>query len=395
MAGGICSNISNSALVDRVVIVGGGLGGLSVALQLRSRGIDAHVYERNNTILGGPGTGTMISLFPNGCRALHQVDPDLVRRIEEKGMSDKQALGVDEQGKLLNEWSLARRMRETYGQPMIAVLWRDALQVLADSLPEECKHTGYECLEVRSEGESPTVLFRKDGGETVSVTAPLVVGADGIRSKVRSCLFGSDIQPRDLGRTMWRAVIDAGQCTHPALQKPGSMAGLNNGRTIFIVNGVRGKLYWAFSLTDEHSDGRAKVRSKDPQETMERLLEEFRDWDVALDILRFTNPALILERRVLDLPVLRRWSRGRVVLLGDAVHAVPPSLGQGANMAYEDGLELALQLCTAPDVDSAISKYEEVRRPRAEEVSEKSQNVERSQEFYDWLYTYDRAQEFC
>lgn len=193
----------------------------------------------------------------------------------------------------------------------------------------------------------------------------------------------------------------------------GTITAMKNGRTMFVINGVHGKLYWAYSLTDESTDGRAKVRSRNPEEAKARLREEFKGWELALQILEVTDPELILERRVLDLPVLPKWISGRVALLGgtsknfvfscpfhvecgilnfedavntlqmkeqfsfsywrsfkfplcrcllasivikqypnftDAAHAVTPALGQGANLAFEDGLELALQLSSASDL---------------------------------------------
>jgi salicylate hydroxylase len=213
-----------------------------------------------------------------------------------------------------------------------------------------------------------------------------VIGADGIRSIVRSKIF-SFVTPRDNGRTMWRAVIDAKLCHHPALQV-GTITAAQKGKTMFVINGVSDKLYWAYSLTDEATDGRAQVRSKNLEEAKARLREEFKGWDLALHILEATDPALILERRVLDLPVLTKWTNGRVVVLGDAAHAVTPALGQGANMAFEDGLELAIQLSSASDLSSALRTYEERRVPRAQIISAKTRAAggAQPQSFYDWLY---------
>jgi salicylate hydroxylase len=216
--------------------------------------------------------------------------------------------------------------------------------------------------------------------------APLVIGADGIRSAVRSKIVG-DMTPRDNGRTMWRAVIDANLCHHPAL-RVGTITAAEKGKTMFVINGVGDKLYWAYSLTDEATDGRAKVRSKNLEEAKARLRQEFQGWDVALHILEATDPELILERRVLDLPVLTKWTNGRVAVLGDAAHAVTPALGQGANLAFEDGLELAIQLTSASDLRSALKTYEERRIPRVQIVSARTRatDVAHPQSFYDWLY---------
>ncbi|KAG0589666.1 hypothetical protein M758_1G036300 [Ceratodon purpureus] len=382
-----CSMASDAPakpLVDRVVIVGGGLGGLAAAIQLRKVGIDAQVYERGGRLTGGEGT--LLSLFPNGCKSLNQADPTLVNKVREAGRADGPALMINPvSGDLLGSWALSERMEKTYGQPVIAILWRNLLKILSDTLPDECKHFGYECLDVTQDEEGATVHFKKDD-ETVSIKAPLVLGADGIRSVVRSKTFG-DMTPRDNGRTMWRAVIDASLCDHPAL-RVGTITAVEKGKTMFVINGVGDKLYWAYSLTDESTDGRAKVRSKNLEEAKERLRTEFQGWDLALHILEATDPELILERRVLDLPVLTKWTNGRVAVLGDAAHAVTPALGQGANLAFEDGLELAIQLTTASDLSSALKTYEERRIPRAQIVSARTRatGVAHPQSFYDWLY---------
>lgn len=371
-------------LVDRVVIVGGGLGGLAAALQLRRVGIDAQVYERGGRLTGGEGT--LLSLFPNGCKSLSEADPDIVQKIREAGRTDAPALMIDPfSGNLLGSWELSERMEKTYGQPVIAVLWRHLLNILSDHLPEECKHYGHQCLDVTQDEEGATVHFMHDD-KTVSVKAPLVIGADGIRSVVRSKIF-SAMTPRDNGRTMWRAVIDANLCNHPAL-RVGTITAAQEGKTMFVINGVGDKLYWAYSLTDDATDGRAQVRSQTLEEAKERLRQEFKGWDLALHILEATDPALILERRVLDLPVLTKWTNGRVAVLGDAAHAVTPALGQGANLAFEDGLELAIQLSSASDLSSALRTYEERRIPRAQIVSAKTRatGVAHPQSFYDWLY---------
>ncbi|CAK9226843.1 unnamed protein product [Sphagnum jensenii] len=370
-------------VVDKAVIVGGGLGGLAAAIQLRKIGIDVQVYERNMRMSGGEGA--LITLFPNGCQVLNMADPQIMAKIREAGIADKVACIVDpKNGEQESSWELNERMEKTYGQPSVAVLWQNVLNILSEAVPDDCKYMGYECLDVSQDEQEATVHFKR-GDEFISVKAPLVIGADGIHSIIRSKLFGLT-PPRDNGRTMWRAVIDEHLCSDLAL-KVGTISATGNGRTIFIINGVGGKLYWAYSLTDESTDGRSKVRSKDAAEMKARLKQEFKGWDLALKILEATDADLILERRVLDIPVLKEWSRGRVVLLGDAVHAVTPALGQGANLAFEDGLELALQLSSASDLRSALEAYEKRRITRAKLVSERTQSTQRPQSFYDWLYT--------
>ncbi|CAM6070925.1 unnamed protein product [Sphagnum tenellum] len=344
-------------VVDKAVIVGGGLGGLAAAIQLRKVGIDAQVYERSTRLSGGEGT--IISVCPNGCRALCKADPEILAKIREAGVVGMPAQVVNpKSGEQLTSLEMIEHMEETYGQPVISILWKNALNILSEALDDDCKHMGYECLDVLQDEEGATVQF-KTGDEYISVKAPLVIGADGIHSVIRS---------KGL--------------------KVGSMLAVGNGRAMFVTNGVHGKLYWAFSVTDESTDGRIKVRSKDSAESKARLREELKGWDVALNILEATDAELILERRVLDLPVLPEWTCGRFALLGDAAHAVMPWMGQGANLAFEDGFELALQLSSASNLRCALEAYEKHQIPRAQLVSEYSQSMGAPvpQSFYDFLY---------
>ncbi|EFJ06097.1 hypothetical protein SELMODRAFT_430979 [Selaginella moellendorffii] len=372
------------AKVKNAVIVGGGLGGLAAAIQLRKRGIDAQVYEKNSIISGGEGT--LISLFPNGCRALFEGSPELVTKMRREGIADSKSSIVPPDASFqLGEWSLSSQMEQKYGHPMIAIMWKHALRILSEELPDACKHTGYQCVGVSQEEDGSVAHFTK-GEEHYSVKAPLIIGADGIRSTVRSSLFGP-IAPRDNGRTMWRAVIDSSLCQNKVLNSTGATTSAANGRTVFIVNGVHGKLYWALSVTDEATNGDTARRSTNTLEMKERLLEYYKGWSLATQIVEATEPGLILERRVVDLPVLEKWSKGSTVLLGDAVHAVTPALGQGANMAFEDGLELAMQVSSCSNLQSALEAYQARRIPRAKEISAASQRQLQSQEFYDWLYS--------
>ncbi|CAK9190264.1 unnamed protein product [Sphagnum troendelagicum] len=123
------------------------------------------------------------------------------------------------------------------------------------------------------EDGAPVQFIRDD--EHTSVKAPLVVGAGGIHSVIGS---------KGL--------------------KVGGMQAIANGRTMTVCNGVHGKLYWALSLIDKSTDGHTKVRSKDCAESKARLIQEFEGWDLALKLVEVTGAELILERRVLDLPVL-------------------------------------------------------------------------------------------
>eukprot|EP00850_Spirogloea_muscicola_P025422 SM003043S11861 [mRNA] locus=s3043:167:1590:+ [translate_table: standard] len=198
-------------LVDRVAVVGGGLGGLAATLALRKRGIDAHVYERNASISGGEGT--LISLFANGLWALQDAYPDLIPQLKAAGNVDPECLTVSPDDKIVAGWGAGTTMSTTYGLPMLAIRWRAVLDALAAALPPACIHTGHELLRITQDDAKVVATFKTAEGEVV-IETPLLLGADGIRSAVRASVLGT-MPPRDNGRTIWRAIIDFDLVEHP------------------------------------------------------------------------------------------------------------------------------------------------------------------------------------
>eukprot|EP00850_Spirogloea_muscicola_P010569 SM000062S19955 [mRNA] locus=s62:580934:583536:+ [translate_table: standard] len=351
-------------LVDRVAVVGGGLGGLAAAIALRKRGIDAHVYERNASISGGEGT--LISLFANGLWALQDACPDLIPQLKAAGNVDPECLTISADDKIVADWGAGSTMSTTYGLPMLAIRWRAVLDALAASLPPACIHTGHKLLHISQDDAKVVATFKTAEGEAV-IETPLLLGADGIRSAVRASVLGTML-PRDNGRTIWRAIIDFDLVEHPLLKRKRVMGGASNGITAVIADASLGKLYWGYTVTDSSSNGDAARRSASQEEMKHRVLTYFEHWGLARAIVEATDADLILERRVLDMDVLDDFVHGRVVLIGDAAHAVTPALGQGANLAFEDGQEIAHQLVTRPSLREALDTYHRVRQLRVKAV---------------------------
>lgn len=119
--------------------------------------------------------------------------------------------------------------------------------------------------------------------------------------------------------------------------------------------------------------GAAPTEPGAPAAIHARVLEAFRDWPNPVPaMLAATDPHAIIERPLVDRPPLTRWSVGRVTLLGDAAHPMVPALGQGANTAFEDAVELAHCLTTAPSIEGALTTYEAGRLPRTQVIQARS-----------------------
>ncbi|CAI5506452.1 unnamed protein product [Closterium sp. Naga37s-1] len=284
----------------------------------------------------------------------------LARRAER--VTDPASFLLSPAGEVIAPWGYSATMTARFGLPMLSIRWRDVLDVLRGMLPNDAVHTGHRL-----------------------VKTPLLLGADGIHSEARKQLLGGTagegVGPRDNGRTIWRAIIDSSLCPHPLLKPRHILAMVGPGRTATISDAAAGRLYWAFTLVDSADPTVSSARSSGGEEARGKILRAFEGWDVVTQLALATPPDLILERRVLDLPSLPFWVKGRTALLGDAAHAVTPPLGQGANLAFEDAAQLVECLRAHSLVSDVLQSFQSIRMPRVQAVV--SQNVASSKKIYE------------
>ncbi|MEJ2858141.1 MULTISPECIES: FAD-dependent monooxygenase [unclassified Saccharothrix] len=314
----------------RAAVVGGGLGGVMAAVALRKVGWDVVVLERAPEF-GEVGAG--IGLMPNAMRALDAVGlADEVRRIG----TPRVAGGVrDRTGRPLVEVAA--------GDHVVAVHRADLHRVLRSALPERCLVTGVEVTSVDD------------------LDADLVVGADGIRSRVREALFPGLPRPVYAGATAWRSVTAVPFARELAIGQT-----LGPGTEFGILPLGDDRVYW-YAATLAPAGG----TSADELAEVRRLVGH---WHRPIaDLLDATPPDTVLRH---DLHELRTpppsYVRGRVALLGDAAHAMTPYLGQGACTAIEDGVVLAAALARFGAVPEALAHYDRERRPRGRSVARMS-----------------------
>ncbi|CAI5531796.1 unnamed protein product [Closterium sp. Naga37s-1] len=360
----------------------------------------SQVYEARSEV--GGGEGTLITLYPNGLRALNRIDPAIVPQLISRGVPNPTVLSRSLTGELLFRWELASNMTPRFGFPMLCIRWREILDVLHGMLPNDAVHTGHKLVEFSQEAEgsgegsgaatksgSVKCVFQKvSGGEErlVEVETPLLLGADGIHSEARKQLLsgsaeGGGVSPRDNGRTIWRAVVDSSLCPHPLVQPRQVNTILGDNRTATAADCGAGKLFWACTLIDSADPTVSSARSKGGEEAREKILRAFEGWDVVERLVNATPPDLILERRVLDLPPLPFWVEGRTALLGDAAHAVTPALGQGGNLAFEDAAQLVECLRANSLVSDARSSFQSIRMSRVQAVS--ARNTAQTKKVFD------------
>ncbi|KAK3233986.1 hypothetical protein CYMTET_55747 [Cymbomonas tetramitiformis] len=260
----VTSQRGNADAPLTATVVGGGLGGLALAIALRREGVDARVYERALELRSNAGTG--IVLWPNGIKALRGIAPELADAAIDagcviKGIGFGKASAPDTfkekvvgAGMKVAGGLMARSMEWKYGAPMVAIRWSALQQVLSSFLPPDCIEldANFKGYQVLPEGAGVRTDFcRRDGAPLPAVTTDVLVGADGLRSAVRAQMLG-DSPPRDGGRVLWRAVVD-GACL-PQRQSlcpaSGTRLLIGEGRTASFMDVGSGQVYWAAGALD-------------------------------------------------------------------------------------------------------------------------------------------------
>ncbi|WIV58229.1 FAD-dependent monooxygenase [Amycolatopsis nalaikhensis] len=325
----------------QAVVVGGGIGGLGAAAGLHRVGWTVTVLEQAKEF-GDVGAG--ISLWPNALRCLDELGVDLGGHLapqHEGGFQDRR-------GRRVTRYDAAAFAR-IHGRPLGAIHRRDLIDALRAAVPADSLRTNAEVTEVREDG-----LVRFTGGE---LRADLVVAADGIRSPIRRALFPHHPEPVYSGSTAFRGVT----------KFPGARlsTSFDRGTEIGVLPLPGDDVYWWVSYVTEPN--------RRPEDLKAYLKEHFGDWhDPIPALIDATSPESLLYHDLYYLGTpLETYVRGRIALLGDAAHAMPPFLGQGGCQALEDATVLAHAVSTK-DVDEALKSYDAQRRPRSQKVARES-----------------------
>ena len=332
--------VSAMAFEGAVLIAGAGIGGLALGAALARAGVPFEIFERAPA-LGEAGAG--IAVQTGAMLALGRIglDGPVARAGHELLCATVRAAS----GRVL-----ARTSLEGLGAPTIA-LHRARLQsVLRGALPERRLRTAKEVTGCAQDERGVRVSF-SDGS---SAAGALLVGADGLRSVVRAAAVG-ETPLRYAGYTSWRglAARDDLAPPHEACEI------LGRGLRFGVVPIGGGQTYW-FAVANAPEGGRD---DGDVRAALGARFATFADPVGAL--IAATPPEHILRTDIHDRAPVASWSKGRIVLLGDAAHPTTPNLGQGGGMAIEDAVVLAHHLGHVPSAE-AVTAYERLRvRPTA------------------------------
>ncbi|XP_040378996.1 zeaxanthin epoxidase, chloroplastic [Oryza brachyantha] len=346
----------------RVLVAGGGIGGLVFALAARRKGYDVTVFERDMSAVRGEGQYRgPIQIQSNALAALEAMDMSVAEEVMREGCVTGDRINGLVDG-ISGSWYIKF---DTFtpaaerGLPVTRVISRMTLQqILARAVGEDAIMNGSHVVDFIDDGNKVTAIL-EDGRK---FEGDLLVGADGIWSKVRKVLFGHS-EATYSEYTCYTGIADF---VPPDIDTVGYRVFLGH-KQYFVSSDVgAGKMQW-YAFHKEPAGGTDPENGK-----KKRLLEIFSGWcDNVVDLINATDEEAILRRDIYDRPPTFNWGKGRVTLLGDSVHAMQPNLGQGGCMAIEDGYQLAVELekarqesvksGTPMDVVSSLRRYEKER----------------------------------
>jgi salicylate hydroxylase len=342
---------------DRVLIAGGGIGGLAAAIALGRSGIKSEVLERSRFT---EETGAGIQLGPNATRALAALG--VLKLIEPLAFRPEAIVIYDGlSGRKLTAVPLGRSALERYGKPYLTLRRADlhaGLHAAAASTPHVTLRPGFEVAAI--DPQIIDVAIRAADGTDSKGTS--LIGADGLWSTVRA-VVDPGARLRFAGAAAWRTNVPRGNIPAPFGEPvvglwlgPGAhlvhypVRGGDDLNVVAVVEGGTGRQGWNRPGSSEALLAGFTRWAKDSKSLLERA-EGWRSWSLY---------------RLIS---LRHWSDGPIALLGDAAHPVLPFLAQGAALAIEDAVTLAACLAERPsDPSAAFRRYEALRRPRASRV---------------------------
>lgn len=353
----------------RVAVAGGGAAGYTAAILLRANGLSVDLFEARP----GNSAGSGIMLQANALRVLRSAGVLEAVRSAGYGFDSTGVRLPDATSRLVGEIAaydphLPQAVGIARAQ-LAAILHARAVAVGVDV------RLGVEVASVASRSDSVAIELRSQVGRE-SASYDLLVAADGLNSGIRR-LVGIDLVPRHLDLGVWRVLTS----------RPASVvrAEITNGGTAYFAGFAPTSHQAMYAwLVDDYVD----LRELDPAEHVKivRALASgyHGPWDEIRARLRADTP--VSYTRYSEILVPPPWHRGRTVLIGDAVHACPPTLAQGAAQALEDGLVLAEVLATAGSVDEdVLTAFAARRYPRARAV------VEASVQLAEWQLRHERG----
>lgn len=364
-----------------IAIVGAGIGGAAAAALLQKSGFNVEVFEQANEF---SRLGAGIHIGPNAMKVFRRIG--LEKKLDEMGSHPDFWFSRDGvSGDYLSRIPLGDFAKKEYGASYITIHRGDMHALQIESLKPGTVHYGKRLQNLKDEGDQVRLSFQ-DGTEVV---AGIVIGADGIHSKVREVLLGVEA-PTYSGWVGHRALIRGENLAKFADEFEPCVKWWTEDRhmMVYYTTGKRDEYYFVTGVPHEAWDFQGPY----VQSSQEELYEAFKGYHPTVQNLIGATESItkwpFLNRNPLPL-----WSRGRLVMLGDACHPMKPHMAQGACMAIEDAAILvrSLEETGTTDYETAFALYEANRKERATKVQAVSNanTFLLKQEDPSWVYGYD------
>lgn len=338
----------------KIIIGGAGIGGLTAGIALQQAGHDIVIYEREAELRA---VGAGLTLWANAIHALDKIGVGDAIQAYGAMSGDGGIHSMTGQGIMVTD---TQSIEQQVGTPNIVIHRADLQSILLDNF-DGVIHYAKSLSEYQQSNDQVCVQF-SDGTQA---GCDVLIAADGIHSAIRQQMF-HESKPIYAGYTAYRSIVDFDHA------RVGSMWGESwgYGNRFGVTPLPNDRIYWfATANTPEHQITPLGIR----QQT---LLEIFCNWhDPIADLIRNTPEDKILQHGIYVIEPLKSWREGRVILMGDAAHAMTPNLGQGACQAIEDAVVLGQVFQHTTDVNAALSQYQQERLSRANTILKQSQMI--------------------
>lgn len=365
-------------------IAGGGIGGLCAAIALRRTGHKVTIYEQAEKWMR---VGADVNLTPNVVRALDGLGGELGVRIRRDGAQPTYRISREwDTGLETSRLGMGNIAEEQYGAPQVTIHRADLLEAMATAIPRRAIRFAKKVSSVDLEDHQVRVEFYD--GE--SVRHDVLVGADGIHSRVRAALFGEEY-PRFTGVVSYRSVVPTEKVRDvPEIEAFTKWWGPTPDSQIVTFPLNQGRETFVFATTGQPDWTEESWTSPGNVDELRAVYRDFHpDARKLLDACESVMKSALYEREPLE-----RWGIGGITLLGDACHPMLPFMAQGAGMAIEDAVVLGRVLGNLEshgDIDAALRRYEHARSDRTARIQIGSRGNQwmKGPGNADWVYGYD------
>jgi salicylate hydroxylase len=354
----------------KVLIAGGGIGGITAALALRRRGIEAVLFEQADAFRQ---VGAGIQVSSNAVRVLRGLDlADTLARVAV--YPEARDYRAWDSGERLFWTPLGARAEAHFGAPYYHVHRADLLDVLLSGLGDAHCHLNARVASFEQDANGVAVTV----GDGRSFAGDALIGADGIHSTVRGQLFGAEY-PRYTGNVAWRGLVPAERVAHLGLERvTGVWMGPDRSIVQYYVSS--GRTFNWIGISRSAEPGRESWLAEGK---IEDALAEYAGWHSTVRAVIGATPR-VLRQALYDREPLPDWRLGRAALLGDAAHPMLPFYAQGAAQSIEDAAVIAGCLAQAPqDPPAALARYVRLRQPRTAWMQDLSRREEKLYQMTD------------